>query len=215
MLSSVMARLLESVGESDEFVIGQRGDGLRLGGTHRPPHIDAVRASSAACDALGQASLVGVERLDTHWRCVSDEVASGLSKAWRRVVRKYLGTADQAPMLAAHGSPHQRAILGVELLYTPVGLDHLRSGDAATSLLGARHARTTASDQAAAAITPGSAAHQPYHRHARKACLHHGAHDLRDRELTGVCFLQTHTAGVEQDQHWHRFYIARGPQQTR
>ena len=62
-------------------------------------------------------------------------------------------------------------------------------------------ARAAAGDQAAAAIAAGAAADQADDLHARRARLHHRAHDLGDREFAGIGFLQPHAAGIEQDQH--------------
>ena len=106
-------------------------------------------------------------------------------------------------MLATHGSPNQCTVPGIELLDAAVGFDDLWPGYADTSLLRNRERRAASSDKTTAAVATGASAKQTDHRYTSKTCLDERTHDLGNRQLAGVGFLQAHAAGIEQDQHGH------------
>ncbi len=71
----------------------------------------ASAQAAKARDALLEARLLRFQRGGAQRRRMLDEVAGGIAEAVDGVVGEHFRTADQAPMLAAHGAPDQGAIL--------------------------------------------------------------------------------------------------------
>ena len=110
-------------------------------------------------------------------------------------------------MLAAGGAPHQGAVAGIEFLDAPVGLDHLRAGDADAPLLGDDEGRAAGGDESAAAVAARTPADEADDARSGAARVDQGAHDLGDGGLAGIGLLQPDAAGIEQDQHRRRLIM--------
>src|SRR5580698_6535965 len=96
MSASVMARLLQLIGENNEILVGHPGDGLCVPGSHRPPDIQRVLEMAETLCALLKTRLLGFKHAGIQrWRMLN-EVRGRVTKTGHGVVDKYLGPADQA-----------------------------------------------------------------------------------------------------------------------
>ncbi len=119
---------------------------------YRPASVQAPKRWSRS----PRARLLSAERVDAEVRHRGKQVErSGAKVAWP-IVRKDIRASEQDAVLAAHGSPHQRTIAGVEFLDAAIGFDDFGAGHRDAPLLRHRESRAARGDQASAAITAGS-----------------------------------------------------------
>src|SRR5882757_1101120 len=214
MSSSVIAGFSISIGKIDKVQGGYGRNGFRVEDVFGPPDLHGIGTGAEALEAFLQASLLGFQNVQAEARHGPDQMQRDVTEAPYRVVDESLGAAEQPPVFATHRAPHQRAILGVELLHSAIGLDDLGTGDTDAALFGHGKRRATASNQSATAVAACPATNQTDNLHTRHPRLDERAHDLGDSQFAGIGFLQAHSAGVEQDQHRDRLDVASRTQKT-
>src|SRR5258706_7218814 len=149
MSSSVIAWFPISIGKIDKVRGRHDRNGFRVEDVFGPPDIHGVGTVTEALEPFLQASLLGFQNVQAEARYGPDQMQRDVTEALYRVVDESLGAAEQAPVFATHRAPHQRAIPGVELLHSAIGLDDLGTGDTDAALFGHGKRRATAGNQSA------------------------------------------------------------------
>src|SRR5258706_6382463 len=201
-----------------ERIIGDLSDALRLWQSSLAPDLRRVATIAEALQALRKAPLLGLKRRELEGRCMRDESNRRFAEILDASLHVAVYAAGEVACPGTANAPNEGPILGVELLHTLVGLDHLRPADAYAGVLGSNDAAATGGDNPAAAKGSGATADQGQDRNAGAAHLNDGVNDLGDREFAGIRLLQADAAGIEQQQHGARAArsggVARSPQQT-
>src|ERR1700722_3940717 len=185
----------------EERVVGDLSDALRLRQSRLAPDLRRVATIAEALQALRKAPLLGLKRREFEGWCVRDERNRRFAEVLGASLHVAVYAAGEVACPSAANAPDEGPILGVELLHTLVGLDHLRPADAHAGLLGGDDAAATGGDNPAAAKGSGATADQGQDRDAGAAHLNDGVNDLGDRELAGIRLLKADAAGIEQQQH--------------
>src|SRR5260221_5524496 len=171
MSSSVIAWVHISIGKIDKVRGRHDRNGFRVEDVFGPPDVHGVGTVTEALEAFLQASLLGFQNVQAEARYGPDQMQHDVTEALYRVVDESLGAAEQPPVFATHRAPHQRAILGVELLHSAIGLDDLGTGDTDASLFGHGKRRSTAGNQSATTVAACPATNQTDNLHPRHPSL--------------------------------------------
>src|SRR5258707_4293455 len=186
-----MIGFLDSL-NGEERIIGDLGDVLRLWQSRLAPDLRRVATIAEALQALRKAPLLGLKRCELEERRMRDERNRRFAEILDASLHVAVYAAGEVACPGAADAPHEGAILGVELLHTLVGLDHLRPADAHAGVLRRDDAAATGGDNPAAAKGSGATADQGQNRDASAVDINDGGNDLGDRELAGLCLLKAY-----------------------
>src|SRR5258705_5882845 len=180
----------------EERVVCDLSDVLRLRQSRLPPDLRRVAAIAEALQALCQAPLLGLKRRELEGPRVLDDRNCRFAEVLDASLHVAVDAAGEVACSGAADAPDEGAILGVELLHTLVGLDHLRPADAHAGVLGRDDAAATGGDNPAAAKGSRATADQGQDRDAGAAHLDDGVNDFVDRELARIRLLKAEAAAI-------------------
>src|SRR5258705_2085134 len=154
-----MIGFLDSL-NGEERIIGDLGDVLRLWQSRLAPDLRRVATIAEALQALRKAPLLGLKRREIEGRRIRDERNRRFAEILDTSLHVAVYAAGKVACPGAANAPDEGAVLGVELLHTLVGFDHLRPADAHAGVLGCDDAAATGGDNPAAAQSFRAAADQ-------------------------------------------------------
>ena len=196
-----MARYSQAFGQRREGIGRKLRDRLGVGDAEcnaqmsvasaQPPNC-ARRAARRCCSAASTARVIGTARETASMAALRNDTSVSSANRSAPPARPRC-----LPPMVRQTRPRSRESNSS----TPL-LVSITSGPETPMRPGSETTRTEQrGDQPAAAVAAGAAADQADDPGAVPSRLDHRTHDLGDGELAGIRLLQTHAAGIEQDQH--------------
>src|SRR5471032_2895280 len=112
--SSVTAAPPYPVGNANERIGRQSRDRLGVGDALGLPYLDGIVAVTEPIQSVFEARLFGLERGEGEPPGRGKQLQRRGAKRLHGVIDKQFSAAQQPAMLAAHRSPHQRAVTRIE-----------------------------------------------------------------------------------------------------